>query len=78
MIVSVDQANIDQAAEVHSMLWKESHRSCCSSDFIELHAAEHQRIYLQTKQKQGGRVYLLIEEAPVGVVSVNDNLIEDP
>lgn len=78
MIVSVGQANSDQAAEARSMSWKESHRSCCSSDFIELHAAEHQRIYLQTKQKQGGRIYLLIEKALVGAVSVNDNLIEDP
>lgn len=77
MIVPVDQANIDQAAEVHSISWKESHRPFCPSDFIELHTPEHQRIYLQAKQRQGGRIYLLIEEAPIGIVSVNDNLIED-
>ena len=77
MIVEVDSKNIDQAAAVHSVSWKESHRPFCSPDFIDLHTPERQREYMERKMREGSRFYMLVEDAPVGVVSVSGSLIED-
>ena len=77
MIVPVDQSNICQAAEVHSVSWQESHRSFCSADFIALHTPEHQQEYLSEKISRGSRVFMLVDDEPVAVVSVTGSLIED-
>jgi len=76
-IVRADRTNIDDAAVVHAASWKESHRQLCSPDFLELHTPEHQRQYLLEKMGRGSTVYMLVDEGPVGVVSVTGNLIED-
>jgi len=77
MIVTVDQSNLSEAATIHSVSWQESHRSFCSPDFVALHTPQHQEEYLQQKIDQGSRVFMLIEDKPVGVVSVTGSLIED-
>ena len=77
MIVPVDQSNICQAAEVHSVSWQESHRSFCSADFIALHTPEHQQEYLSEKISRGSRVFMLVDGEPAAVVSVTGSLIED-
>ena len=77
MIVSVDESKLSQAAAIHSISWKESHRAFCSPDFIEEHTAERQRAYLSEKLKAGTRIYMLTDEEPVGIVSVTGSLIED-
>ncbi len=77
MIISADETNLFQAAAVHSVSWKEAHRSFCSGAFVELHTPERQREYLREKMAHGSRLYLLVEEEPVGIVSVTGNRIED-
>ena len=77
MIVPVDNSNLTDAAAVHAAAWRESHRAFCSPGFVELHTTERQAAYLQRKLDAGSRVFLLVEEEPKGVVSVNGNLIED-
>lgn len=77
MIVPVDEANIFQAAMVHSVSWQDSHDSFCSSDFIKLHTPKHQQEYLKEKMNNGSRFYMLVQEKPIGIVSVTDSLIED-
>ena len=77
MIVAVDKTNIFQAAIIHSVSWKESHRSFCAPDFVEMHAPERQQRYIQNKMNGGSQFFMLIEEEPVGIVSVKDDLIED-
>ena len=77
MIVEADQTNLFQAAFIHSVSWQASHRSFCSPAFVALHTPERQREYLQKKMAEGSRVYLLVEDAPVGIVSVTGSLIED-
>jgi GNAT superfamily N-acetyltransferase len=77
MIVPVDQSNICQAAEVHSVSWQESHRSFCSADFIALHTPEHQQEYLSEKISRGSRVFMLVDGKPAAIVSVTGSLIED-
>ncbi|MBQ6174359.1 MAG: GNAT family N-acetyltransferase [Clostridia bacterium] len=77
MIITVDKTTLDQAAAVHSAAWKESHRAFCTPDFVALHSPERQRAYLGQKLAEGSRLYMLVKEKPVGVVSVTGSLIED-
>lgn len=77
MIVPTDNTNLPQAAVIHAISWQESHRSFCAPDFVALHTPERQQGYIQSKMDSGSQFYLLIEEEPIGVVSVNGNLIED-
>ena len=77
MIVPVDETNLPQAAVIHSVSWKESHRAFCASDFIEAHTPDRQREYLSAKMKNGAQLFMLVEDGPVGIVSVTGGLIED-
>ena len=80
MIKAVDENNVDIAAHIHSEAWQESHKSFCSSEFVEKHTQEHQKEYLLEKMKNGTAVYMLFDESlekDVGIVSVTENLIED-
>lgn len=77
MIVPVDETNLLQAATIHSISWKESHRAFCALDFIETHTPDRQREYLRNKMNNGTKLYMLVEEKPIGVVSVTKGLIED-
>ncbi len=77
MIVPVTVSNLNDAAMIHSISWKESHRSFCTPGFIELHTPERQSKYILEKIKNGSAFYMLIDEQPVGIVSVNSSMIED-
>ena len=76
-ILPVNETNILQAAAIHSISWKESHRAFCTPDFIEKHTPDRQREYLRNKMSDGTGVFMLVDEKPVGIVSITDNLIED-
>ena len=77
MIIPVDRTNLFEAAAVHAAAWRESHRAFCAPAFVDAHTTERQAAYLQRKMDANSRVFLLVEEKPVGVVSVTENLIED-
>ena len=77
MLVAVDKTNLFQAAMIHSVSWKESHSSFCAPEFVEKHTPERQQGYIQNKMNSGSKFFLLIEEEPIGIVSVKDDLIED-
>ena len=77
VIIPVDETNLFQAAVIHSISWKESHRAFCAPDFIEMHTAERQQEYLRNKINHGTKLYMLVDEKPAGIVSVTDSLIED-
>ena len=77
MIIPVNDQNIAAAATIHSISWKESHRAFCTPDFIEIHSPERQLQYMRDKMNHGTKFFMLIDEDPVGVVSVTDSLIED-
>lgn len=77
MIIAVDKTSLSEAATVHSISWKESHCSFCSASFIEQHTPERQREYLERKMNVGSKLFMLVEEMPIGIVSVTDSLIED-
>ena len=73
----VTEQNIADAGRIHSESWKESHRSFCSAEFVERHTLTAQAEYLRREMDAGKRVYMLIDEYPVGIVSVNGSLIEN-
>ncbi len=77
MIVTVTENNIVQAAMIHSVSWQASHKAFCSPEFVQMHTPERQLKYLRQKINSGTSLYLLIEEVPLGIVSVTNNTIED-
>ena len=77
VIVAVDKTNLFQAAVIHAVSWRESHRSFCEPAFVEMHTSERQQMYIQNKMNCGSKFYMMIEDEPIGIVSVKDNLIED-
>ena len=77
MIVPVNEQNIMDAAIIHSISWRESHRDFCTPEFIEIHSPERQLKYMRDKMNKGTKFFMLVDEDPVGVVSVTDSLIED-
>lgn len=77
MIIPVDETILLQAATIHSISWKESHRAFCTPDFTEMHTPDRQREYLSGKMDGGTKIYMLVKDRPVGIVSVTDSLIED-
>ena len=77
MFELVTEKNVDVAAEIHSLSWKESHRSFCSEEFVQGHTIERQKQYIQNEIENGKTFYMLIEDGAKGIVSVKDNLIEN-
>ena len=76
-ITEVDEANIADAGRIHSESWKESHRSFCSAEFVEKHTPAAQVDFLRREMNTGKTIYMLIDNYPVGIVSVHGNLIEN-
>lgn len=77
MIVKVDENNIYDAAVIHSESWKDSHKGFCNTEFIEQHTVEHQKQYLEQEIHSGKDLYMLVEDTPVGIVSIQGSLIEN-
>lgn len=75
--VVVTEQNIAEAGRIHSESWKESHRSFCSAEFVEKHTPTAQADYLRRENAAGKQLYMLIDEYPVGIVSVDGDLIEN-
>ena len=75
MILPVTRQNIHQAAAIHSESWKESHRDVCSAEFLAAHTPERQKSYLEAEMEQGAQIYMLVDQKPVGIVSVQGCLI---
>lgn len=77
MIIKVSDKTIENAAEIHSISWKDSHKDFCSRDFIEKHSVEHQKTYLLNEIKFGKDVFMLVADYPVGIVTIKGSLIEN-
>lgn len=77
MIVLVDEKNIIEAAKIHSISWIDSHKSFCTPEFINMHSPQNQQEYIEDKINSGSKFYMLVEDKPIGVVSITNSLIED-
>ena len=60
-----------QAARVYALSWRDSHRTVCSSEFLERRDCEG---YLR-ERTQG--LYLIRDREPVGVFRLNDGFLSD-
>ena len=76
-ITKVDEGNIADAGRIHSESWKESHRSFCSAEFVKKHTPAAQADYLRREMNTGKTIYMLIDNYPVGIVSVDGSIIEN-
>ena len=68
-------ATMEQAGWIHSESWKQAHKDFCSAAFVALHTPQRQRAYLQAEAAKGAQLYMLWDGKPVGIVSVQGNLI---
>ena len=73
----VTKQNIDIAAEIHAISWRESHKSFCSREFVEAHTTERQMKYIEKEIERGKTFYILFDTTAKGIVSIKDDLIED-
>ena len=77
MIIAVNEENLPIAGCIHSEAWKESHRDFCAPEFVEKHTPSAQTEYLRREMAAGKQEYMLVEEKPMGIVSVWGSLIEN-
>ena len=75
--VEVTELNIADAGRIHSESWKESHRNFCSAEFVDKHTPVAQAEHLRREMNAGKTIYMLIDNYPVGIVSVHGSLIEN-
>ena len=77
-IEPLSEAWLDEAARVHSLSWKESHRAFCSEAFVAAHTQQRQRGYLLGQMAQGKRLYVLHDQGLcLGLISEQNGLIEN-
>ena len=76
-IMNEEWNKLYEAAKIHSESWKESHKAFCSKEFVEKLIFERLLEYLRNEINNGKDVYMLIDNIPVGIVSVKDSLIEN-
>ena len=70
-IILVDQVNFDKALWVYTEAWRESHREICTHEFLK------KRDYEGYLRKKLGKLFLLVDEVPVGVFYVDNGTLED-
>ena len=77
MIVCVTESNLMEAAQIHAITWRAAHQGFCSEELIAQHTTANQKKYLESKMAESEKHYMLVEQHPVGIVSVLDDLIEN-
>ena len=76
-IVKITEINIGDAGKIHSESWKESHKGFCTDEFISRHTKEAQTEYIRSEIVKGKDFYMFVANKPVGIVSLQNNLIEN-
>ena len=76
-IIQITENNISEAGKIHSESWKESHKGFCTDEFIARHTVEAQTEYIRSEIAKGKDFYMLMDDRPVGIVSLQNDLIEN-
>ncbi len=77
-IVSVSEQDLREAAEVHAISWRDSHRAVCSPEFVAVHTTERQEACFRRKMSEGSEVFLLRSEGKaLGVMSLTGSTVAD-
>jgi len=74
-ILQVNADNLIQAAEIHAISWRESHKDFCSPAFVAEHTTEQQARFLQKELDAGKKLFMLVDKKPMGIVSVDGSRI---
>lgn len=77
MIVPITHENIPSAAYVHAEAWRASHSDICSPEFVAAHTTQRQTEYLRDELAKGKALWMLLDPLPVGLVSVDHDVIEN-
>lgn len=75
LVTSPKQLEI--AAKIHSISWQASHAAFCTPEFLVKHDIPHQLAYLKDEIAMGKTLYMLTDTAPVAIVTLYENLIEN-
>ena len=70
-IVLIDDRNIQEAIEVYTISWRQSHESICSPEFLEA------RDYAGYLRKKLGHLYMISDGDPVGVFCLDGETFGD-
>lgn len=76
-IVKIEENNISEASKIYPENWKELNKGFCTDEFIARHTTEAQNEYVWSKVAKGKDFYMLVANKPVGVVSLQNSLIEN-
>ena len=76
-IVKITENNICEAGSIHSESWKDSHKGFCTDEFVSRHTKEAQTEYIRSEIAKGKNFYMLVADKPVGIVSLQNSLIEN-
>ena len=72
MIVKINESNINEAAKIYMLSWKDSHKEICSAEFIEKHDLTYMKNFLNNKIKELYDIYIYYaDKNPVGIVGIN-------
>lgn len=72
MIIKISDLNIEDAAKVYMLSWKESHKKICSDEFIEKHSLSYMTEFLKDKINLGYDLFIYYDnQNPVGIVGIN-------
>lgn len=75
MIINVSPSNIEEAAEIYSISWIESHKDICSERFLKEHTPSYMKRKIEDAIENGWKYYIYLSHLPTGTVSFRGNEI---
>ncbi len=75
MIINVSPSNIEEAAEIYSISWIESHKDICSERFLKEHTPSYMKRKIEDAIENGWKYYIYLSHLPTGIVSFRGNEI---
>ena len=75
MIINVSPSNIEEAAEIYSISWIESHKDVCSERFLKEHTPSYMKRKIENAIEKGWKYYIYLSHLPTGIVSFRGNEI---
>lgn len=75
MILNISPSFLDEAAEIYSISWRDSHKDVCSSAFLSEHTPSYMKRKIEREIESGWEYYISLSPFPSGIVSVKGNEI---
>ena len=75
MILNISPSFLDEAAEIYSISWMDSHKNVCSSVFLSEHTPSFMKRKIEREIESGWEYYISLSPFPSGIVSIKGNEI---